>query len=89
MLPMLVPLVGIKGVIPVIAVAMLLGSTSRLWVFRHSVQWPIVGRILIGASFRRVAGGIDLRLVAGRYFDGFGRRVSRPIRPGAAAFRPQ
>ncbi len=51
MLPMLVPLVGIKGVIPVIAVAMLLGSTSRLWVFRHSVQWPFVGRILIGATF--------------------------------------
>ncbi len=49
MMPLLVPLVGIKGIVPVISVAMLAGSTSRLWVFRHSVEWPVVGRILTGS----------------------------------------
>ena len=49
MLPLLVPIVGIKGVVPVISVAMLLGSTSRLWVFRGDVDWSVVRRILTGA----------------------------------------
>ena len=49
MMPMLVPLVGIKGIVPLISVAMLAGSTSRLWVFRKTVTWRIVGRILVGS----------------------------------------
>jgi uncharacterized membrane protein YfcA len=49
MLPLLVPVVGIRGVVPVISVAMLLGGASRLWVFRRSVNWRIVPRMLIGS----------------------------------------
>ena len=49
MLPLLVPVVGIKGVVPAISVAMLLGGASRLWVFRKSVNWAFVPRMLIGS----------------------------------------
>jgi uncharacterized membrane protein YfcA len=49
MLPLLVPVVGIKGVVPAISVAMLLGSASRLWVFRKSVNWAFVPRLLVGS----------------------------------------
>jgi uncharacterized membrane protein YfcA len=49
MMPLLVPIVGIKAVVPVISVAMLLGSNSRLWVFRHDVQWRISRSVMLGS----------------------------------------
>lgn len=49
MMPMLVPVVGIRAVVPVISVAMLLGSSSRLWVFRHDVQWRISRNVMLGS----------------------------------------
>lgn len=49
MMPMLVPVVGIRAVVPVISVAMLLGSNSRLWVFRHDVQWRISRNVMLGS----------------------------------------
>lgn len=49
MMPLLVPVVGIRAVVPVISVAMLLGSSSRLWVFRHDVQWRISRNVMLGS----------------------------------------
>lgn len=49
MMPLLVPVVGVKAVVPVISVAMLLGSNSRLWVFRHDVRWRISRNVMTGS----------------------------------------
>jgi uncharacterized membrane protein YfcA len=47
--PFLVPVVGVKGVVPVLAVAMTLGNLSRLWVYRRQVRAELVLRVLLPA----------------------------------------
>lgn len=47
--PFLMPVVGVKGVVPVMAVAMVLGNASRFWVYRHHVRRDIILKILIPA----------------------------------------
>ena len=44
-MPFLVPLVGVKGVVPVMAVAMLIANFSRFWVYRTDVKSDILVRI--------------------------------------------
>jgi uncharacterized membrane protein YfcA len=43
----LTPLLGVTRVIPVLSVALLIGATSRLWVFRHLVDWKIYRSVMI------------------------------------------
>lgn len=47
--PFLVPVVGVKGVVPVMAVAMTLGNLSRAWVYRRKIDPKPILRILIPA----------------------------------------
>lgn len=47
--PFLVPVVGVKGVVPVLAVAMTFGNLSRLWVYRRQVRPELVLRVLLPA----------------------------------------
>lgn len=47
--PFLVPIVGVKGITPVMAVAMTFGNLSRIWVYRHEIEAGAVLRILIPA----------------------------------------
>ena len=42
-MPFLVPLVGIKGVVPVMAVAMVIANVARIWVYRTHVRLDLVG----------------------------------------------
>ena len=37
-MPFLVPLVGVKGVVPVMAVAMIIANVARIWVYRTHVR---------------------------------------------------
>jgi uncharacterized membrane protein YfcA len=47
--PFLVPVVGIKGVVPVMSVAMVLGNLSRFWVYRDQVRRDVILKIMIPA----------------------------------------
>ena len=38
-MPFLVPLVGVKGVVPVMAVAMLIANVARIWVIGPRFGW--------------------------------------------------
>jgi uncharacterized membrane protein YfcA len=43
----LTPILGITRVVPVLSVALMIGATSRLWVFRHLVDWRIFRAVMI------------------------------------------
>ncbi|MEK9776987.1 MAG: sulfite exporter TauE/SafE family protein [Quisquiliibacterium sp.] len=45
----LAPLIGVKAVVPVLAVAGVLINIGRFWFYRRHVQWPAVGRLLLAA----------------------------------------
>jgi len=47
--PFLMPIVGVKAVVPVMAVAMTIGNLSRFWVYRHQVDKRTVMRIIVPA----------------------------------------
>lgn len=47
--PFLVPVVGVKGVVPVMSVAMTLGNLSRFWVYRDRVRRDVIMRIMVPA----------------------------------------
>lgn len=42
----LVPVVGVGGVVPVMAVAMTLNNASRAFAFRDAIDWPVARRLL-------------------------------------------
>ncbi|MGI9478342.1 MAG: sulfite exporter TauE/SafE family protein [Hyphomicrobiaceae bacterium] len=46
-MPFLVPLVGIKGVVPVMAVAMVIANIARIWVYRGHVRLDLVGPLIL------------------------------------------
>lgn len=46
-MPFLVPLVGVKGVVPVIAVAMLIANMARIWVYRSNVRLDLLGSLTL------------------------------------------
>ncbi|WP_018390827.1 sulfite exporter TauE/SafE family protein [Ancylobacter sp. FA202] len=47
--PFLMPVVGVKAVVPVMSIAMTLGNLSRVWVYRHEIDRAIVLRIMLPA----------------------------------------
>ena len=46
-MPFLVPLVGIKGVVPVMAVAMMIANFARFWVYRKDVRLDLLGTLTL------------------------------------------
>jgi len=42
----LAPLVGVKETVPVTAAAMIVSNMTRVWVFRHSVNWRVFAVVL-------------------------------------------
>ncbi|MFQ6018082.1 MAG: TSUP family transporter [Kiloniellaceae bacterium] len=54
----LAPILGIKAVVPVVAVAVMVSNTARLWVFRHAVNWRVYGAIMITAFPGIVVGAL-------------------------------
>ena len=47
--PFLVPVVGLKGIVPVMSVAMTLGNLSRAWVYRRQIRRGPILRVLLPA----------------------------------------
>lgn len=46
---MLAPAIGIKAVVPVIAVSLLVSHTSRVWAFRRGFRWPVYRDVMTTA----------------------------------------
>jgi uncharacterized membrane protein YfcA len=63
----LVPLVGVTGVIPVMAVAMLLNNGSRVIAFWREVQWTHVSRMLALGLPACAAGAYCYTLLSSRW----------------------
>ena len=47
---LLAPIIGIKAVVPVIAVSLLVSHTSRVWAFRAGFQWPVFRDVMVTAT---------------------------------------
>ena len=45
----LAPLLGVKAVVPVVAVAMVISNSNRSWLFRQAISWPVYRAIMITA----------------------------------------
>lgn len=68
-LPMFIaPIVGLKEVIPVMAVAMLITNASRLFVFRDSVKIRLTWRILVFALPGAILGAYTFIGISERIF---------------------
>lgn len=52
------PVIGVKALIPTIAVTMMINHVARVWVFRHGVQWPPASAVLITALPATIAGSM-------------------------------
>ncbi|MEQ8355786.1 MAG: sulfite exporter TauE/SafE family protein [Kiloniellaceae bacterium] len=48
----LAPILGVKETVPVTATAMIISNSTRVWVFRHSVNWRAFGAVFgVAAPF--------------------------------------
>ncbi len=45
----LAPILGIKAVVPVVAVAVMISHSTRVYVFRHAIDWPAYRAIMVTA----------------------------------------
>jgi len=45
----LAPILGVKATIPVAAVAMVISNITRVWVFRHSIDWQVFAAVFFVA----------------------------------------
>lgn len=45
----LTPVLGVKAIVPVLAMSLLISHTSRAWAFRKGFQWPIYRDVMITA----------------------------------------
>lgn len=45
----LAPLIGIKAVVPVVAVAMIISNSNRIWLFRKHIPWRAYCAIIVTA----------------------------------------
>ena len=45
----LAPLLGVKAVVPVVAVAMIISNSNRLFLFRQAIDWAVYRAIMITA----------------------------------------
>ena len=52
------PVIGVKALIPTIAVTMMINHVARVWVFRHAVEWPPVAAVLVTALPATIAGSM-------------------------------
>jgi len=43
----LAPLIGVRAVVPVVALAMIISNVNRIWLFRSHVNWRAYGAIMI------------------------------------------
>ncbi|MDH3714658.1 MAG: sulfite exporter TauE/SafE family protein [Gammaproteobacteria bacterium] len=41
----LAPILGVKATIPVAAVAMVISNVTRVWVFRHAIDWQVFAAV--------------------------------------------
>ena len=52
------PVIGVKALIPTIAVTMMINHVARVWVFRQGVQWPPAAAVLVTALPTTVIGSM-------------------------------
>lgn len=45
----LIPLIGVKAVVPVLSLAGVLINAGRFWFYRREISWPVVRRVLPSA----------------------------------------
>lgn len=45
----LAPVLGVKAIVPVMALSLLISHTTRVWAFRGGFQWPIYRDVMITA----------------------------------------
>jgi uncharacterized membrane protein YfcA len=67
---LIAPVVGVVGIVPVMAVALLISASTRLWVFRHAIDWRVYRAIMVTgvpaiALGALVYGFLPPRIVAG------------------------
>ncbi|MEX2449405.1 MAG: sulfite exporter TauE/SafE family protein [Rhodospirillales bacterium] len=43
----LAPVIGIKAIVPVMALGMFIDHIARTWIFRHGIEWRPVGAVMI------------------------------------------
>ena len=54
----LAPIVGVKPAVPVVAVAIILGNSTRLWAYRDAVNWGAYRAIMVPAFPGIVVGAL-------------------------------
>jgi uncharacterized membrane protein YfcA len=57
LLPILVPIFGVRDAIPILTVAQLVGNLSRVWFNRRDLEWRVVARFAAGGVPAALAGG--------------------------------
>jgi len=55
-LPVLVWVFGIREAIPILAISQLFSTTSRVWLHRSNINWPVVRSFALGALPMSVVG---------------------------------
>jgi len=48
--PFLLPIVGVKAVVPIMAPALMIGGLSRIWVFRHHLVPQVLPRFVLSIA---------------------------------------
>jgi len=64
LIPLLAFVIGSQLVAPVIAVASLVASPSRVWLFRHHINWPVARWLLAGSLLGGLSGSYALTQIA-------------------------
>lgn len=75
MTPAMAPVIGIKAVVPVMAVAMTFGNLSRMWVYRKDIQTrtllqimiPALPSLLLGTYLYKILSQHMLELIIGLF----------------------
>src|SRR5690349_18809868 len=44
---LIAPIVGVEAIVPLMTVVLLISATSRLWAFRHAVNWRIYRQVMV------------------------------------------
>ena len=57
-LPVLVWVFGVREAIPILAISQLLSTTSRVWLHRDGINWPVVRSFSLGALPLSVLGSL-------------------------------
>lgn len=60
LLPVFTALFGLRAAVPMLTMTQLSSNGSRIWLNRHSLQWPLIGWFALGAVPCAVAGGLLL-----------------------------